>query len=541
MQRRFRLELTVYDIVGIPPAVGTTPTLRFKFWRYGAEVLRPHGDPTTRGDVHVVSFAAVKTCTFLLTEADERAMVEAGPPLLLELVDSRGAVASSVAIRVPTVDASAAAAPATKLVYLMRDSQHGTGGNIEIACRVVREPAGAGTAGGQLGGTYQGAARVYPGANEGVQSPSKTAPAHGDSAPIVVKVRLHDKAGGGLRLHNEPVGSDGSVRVHEALRGVATKRTLLYLLQYKVCYQVKSCCDNLVAVLKREHARLNTPPAAVAKVAFRRLVKAVHRILRDLNIAVQLASQLHGSGAAFATMDPVPANNLPTAAKGSVAELLQFDVLYQLQGAAAQAAHVIAHDRDRLEIPIATLAEQHAAVFRRLPNEVNQLTRNVNVIVQATVDGALEAYVKAKDMGGAADDYSDSEFDSKSSSSSSSSDSSTDEDVVQKQKPSTAAAVAVPAASHQQQVSAPPIAAVASTPAKEAAQPVAPPVPPPGPPPPSVQQTQQVPPPPVVQPAVIEAPFSSHGPPAPVSSVPPPLDVSAINASGLNTTTTVVA
>ncbi|KPI83200.1 hypothetical protein ABL78_7780 [Leptomonas seymouri] len=215
----------------------------------------------------------------------------------------------------------------------------------------------------------------------------EVAPAHGDAS------------GGGR--HSSPV--------RRVSANTASKESLLYVLQYDVAYQLQSLSETTAAVLLREHTVLtNTPLSSGGKgdgVNIEKLTKSIDRSVAQMvklsNIVLQVANQLIDNSPApprtgasrevngMAQQKRNPVNKLPIPADGSVGHYLQYDVLYQLQCLGTSLAYVTLAYRDTLETPLSAIPQQHAEFCLSLGDEVQKLTRLLNILIQSSVDGTL--------------------------------------------------------------------------------------------------------------------------------------------------------
>ena len=247
----------------------------------------------------------------------------------------------------------------------------------------VLPPSNAGDVQKPPGATITGAVRPTQG-----DGPSR------EERPIVVQVHLA-KA-------KEPPPASPAVASKAPPAGapkvtpVSKKLTLLHLLQYDIVYQLKSAADTLRRILVQ--SKLVGLPTPTTSVLLRALCKNVRRIIRGVNIVMQLVESVprggvaeKGEGREAVAVPPIP---LPIPPKRSVAEFLQFEVLYQLQGVAQQAAMILEDRARHLDFPLATLPEQHQKVFTTTARETQKLSRNINVCVQAALDGALERQLR---------------------------------------------------------------------------------------------------------------------------------------------------
>lgn len=224
-------------------------------------------------------------------------------------------------------------------------------------------------------------------------------PANGDDAGATVSHDAVHRSSGGHRLSANTASND----------------SLLYVLQYDVAYQLQSLSETTAAVLQREHPLLSSTPLRsegnVGGVGVARLTKSIDRSVAQMmklaNIVLQVANQLIDSSPApprtgssreikeMAQQKRNPVNKLPTPAANSVGHYLQYDVLYQLQCLGTNLSYVTLAYRDALDAPLSAIPQQHADFCASLGSEVQRLTKLLNILIQASVDGTLSHATKA--------------------------------------------------------------------------------------------------------------------------------------------------
>ncbi|ORC92113.1 uncharacterized protein TM35_000043270, partial [Trypanosoma theileri] len=208
---------------------------------------------------------------------------------------------------------------------------------------------------------------------------------HGESKNNVIRSRSGSKNRGG-----------GGRRIVETV-GTAKKKTLLYILQYDVAYQIQSNCGTLYATLKREFTPLNAVTVnEKSKPMIDKVDNLVQGISKLANIALQLANQLaESAGESYTNVSSDektrrnPVNKLPIPREGSVAHFLMYQVLFQLQCLGTSLCYVTAVYHQPLEVQISSLHHQHVKFIKKLAVEVQELTKYINIIVQSTIDGTF--------------------------------------------------------------------------------------------------------------------------------------------------------
>ncbi|KPA86403.1 hypothetical protein ABB37_00582 [Leptomonas pyrrhocoris] len=210
----------------------------------------------------------------------------------------------------------------------------------------------------------------------------------------------HNGAGGGGRR---------SSPVRRVSANTASRESLLYVLQYDVAYQLQSLSETTAAVLQREHPVLTSTPLPSdgedGTVNISKLTKSIDRSVAQMvklaNIVLQVVNQLIANNPApprtgasreikeMARQKRNPVNKLPVPADGSVGHYLQYSVLYQLQCLGTNLAYVTLAYRDVLETPLSAIPKQHADFCFSLGDEVQHLTKLLNIFIQSTVDGTL--------------------------------------------------------------------------------------------------------------------------------------------------------
>lgn len=450
----YTLEFSIHrvsNLVGVPASCRLA--VAFSFGKFPTQLVYPHpslsgAQPTsnTSSDPHRTvqydcvssqTFASGKSCAFAMA-AEDWAALGPTPTVRCQLVDAAAAAPTPIAAAALPVDVSA-------LTGRPGSSGGGAAGS-ENGFRLL-------TAGGVHVGLLFGSARIVP--SGGNNTPTAAVGAGAAlragrprrAAPYVVKVTV-DGAGSGGNDHRSSSGGRSAAVADSKRASTARRKTLLFAMQYDVLYQLRSDAATLHGTLRREHERLDTVGAPSTHPALLRLGSTVQRIVRLTNIAVQLCVQIAGGGSGSASEGSVPdpallqPNALPAPKDGSVSHFLTYEVLYQLQALAAAVQGAVAGGaggpfgaaaatspsasvsasaavRARLEVPLSSLHRQHARFVRRLAAEVATLTRGINIVVQATVDGHIGTRAALEEA--AKDDYS-SDGGSSSSSSSSSSD-----------------------------------------------------------------------------------------------------------------------
>lgn len=183
----------------------------------------------------------------------------------------------------------------------------------------------------------------------------------------------------------------------------ADESTFLYVLQYDIAYQLQSTSEFLATTLKHEGNQLG---AVTLKRRNNDLTmsidKHVKRIIRLANIVLQIANQLLCSRGTFTAgtgttrrldgeevFKRQPVNKLHMPKEGTVAHYAMYDVLFQIQCVGANLAYTVAAHRKALEVPLHTLPPEHVAFCRQLENEVQLLTRKVNIMIQTAMAGRV--------------------------------------------------------------------------------------------------------------------------------------------------------
>ncbi|CAD2216684.1 hypothetical protein AGDE_12796 [Angomonas deanei] len=161
-----------------------------------------------------------------------------------------------------------------------------------------------------------------------------------------------------------------------------------------------SFSETLSALIRREYKRLNSVGCGKRSKSLRASIsRGIERITRVANIVLQVANQLIENsedpevlGVARKISDNEkirknPVNKLPTIEDGSVNYFLAYEVLFQLQMLGTNISYIVSAYRKALEIPLKDLPDQHVAFCRELCDEVQGVTKEVNVLVQSAIDG----------------------------------------------------------------------------------------------------------------------------------------------------------
>ncbi|CCW68870.1 unnamed protein product [Phytomonas sp. Hart1] len=216
---------------------------------------------------------------------------------------------------------------------------------------------------------------------------------------------------------------------------VAKVNTLLCTLRYNVAYQLQSISEFISRALKHDHECLNKVQLSRnSKDLESDITKSVEYIVKLCNIVLQISNQLAENGNALETTEhfPVeietalrrnPVNKLPVPTKGSVAHFAMYEVLFQLQYVGANLSYVTLAYHKALEIPLDTLSKQDQTFCHELDHTIQILNKQLNILIQSTVDGRLESTTfalpavgkKNSNAGSSSNIYSSSDF-SKSSS-----------------------------------------------------------------------------------------------------------------------------
>lgn len=226
----------------------------------------------------------------------------------------------------------------------------------------------------------------------------------GGGKPYIVRVVVDDSKAGKR-------GGQKSSSVN-----TAAPESFLYTLQYDVAYQLQSTSEFLATTLRHDGSRLGAAALTdKGKLLMSKIDHCVERIVRLSNIILQVANQLiednPAPGQTGTTRDlPLskeekesaahlkrnPVNKLPTPRESSVAHFLTYNVLFQLQCIGSNLYYITAVYHDALEVSMAAIPKQHAEFCAGLAGEVQQLTRQVNIMIQSALDGKLGALPAAE-------------------------------------------------------------------------------------------------------------------------------------------------
>ena len=165
---------------------------------------------------------------------------------------------------------------------------------------------------------------------------------------------------------------------------VAKRHTLLHVLHYDIHCQLSSICDHVLSILKRDCTKLEQVAVPKGNSLIQNVEKTVTSIVRSINIVVQLIRDMVPEATSSSATRP---NKLSTPKQDSMAQFLQFEVLYQLQSLANLLHDLVVGAREQLEMPLSSFHRQHQKVFRTLAKEVGGMSRLVNIIAQAAADG----------------------------------------------------------------------------------------------------------------------------------------------------------
>lgn len=438
--QQYRLEIDMKRLYGLHPILATAASkisVEVRFLDFPPIVIHPQG--YSSGDV--ITYNMCHKATFLMSAEQINAALPATCNCRL-LTDSTAEMSQVASIHwtcpctlVPSSSSAGgtlAAAPRSCVSYPLRNAAQELVGSAEMVCTVSppvppeppvapaavpAEPSVPTSVVAPAPPPAPATATVTAAAPVPTPlEPSQLVKAGNTAKPYIVRVVVGDQARRGGRAEGEAAQqqrrsvvqvqgpSHGGARDEEASPvNTAEENTLLYLLQYDVAYQLQSLSETVAATIQREYDVLNGAKldAHAPGHLLNRIGQSVANIVKLSNIALQIANQLvegtpapsrPGTNRAIsdhAKQRRNPVNKLPSTSEGTVGHYLTYDVLYQLQCLGVNISYTTLAYRTALQVPLTSLPEQHVKFCKSIGSQVQELTKQVNILIQSTLDGRI--------------------------------------------------------------------------------------------------------------------------------------------------------